>query len=76
MTHKRKNCSPNHEDHFSSKTTKQTKLNDSTNYLKKASINLNINSFSDTNSDYIDNDYFEEEQEFKDTFVRHGNIAF
>ena len=45
---KKKNRSPNHEDLFSSKTTKKTKLNNSTNGLKKASINLNINSVSDT----------------------------
>ena len=49
MTHKTKNRSPYHEDLFSTKTTKKIKLNNSTNGLKKASINLNINSVSDTN---------------------------
>ena len=53
MTHKRKNGSPNHEDLFSSKTTKKAKLTNSTNALKKASINLNINSVSDIESEYI-----------------------
>ena len=50
-----------------SKTTKKTKLNDSTNSLKKASINLNINNVRYTDSDYINTDgEFEEDQEFKE----------
>ena len=66
MTHKRKNRSLNHEDLFSSKTNKKTKLNNSTNGLQKASINLNFNSVSDTDSEYIDtDDEFEEEKEFR-----------
>ena len=42
-----------HEDLFSSKTTKKTKLNNSTNGFKKVSINLNINNVSDTYSEYM-----------------------